>query len=109
MKEKKWARFAAMAAGSLLVCLLVGGSAGAQTALDSMNKSADEAADAAESRAEGVKAKTALDAIYKVAPAGCRNWTERADNWDAAFLFNPEAPNRSEDYCDYYHGKLTQI
>lgn len=56
---------------------------------------------------EGVNAETALDAIYKTAPPECRRWTKRADNWDNAFLLNPEAPNRSEDYCDYYHAELT--
>jgi len=57
MREKKWAKLAAMAAGSLLMCFLVTGSASAQTTLDSAKQSADEATAAAESSVEGVKAK----------------------------------------------------
>jgi len=57
----------------------------------------------------GVEADTALSAIYKIAPLECRKWTGKATNWDEAFLLNPDAPNRSDDYCDYYHSKLTRI
>jgi hypothetical protein len=55
----------------------------------------------------GVQAETALEAIYKVVPPESKRWTARCDNWDEAFLLNPAAPNRSEDYCDYYCAKLT--
>lgn len=58
---------------------------------------------------EGIEAKTALDAIYKVAPPECGSWTEKSDNWDTAFLLNLKAPNRSEEYCDYYHAELTHM
>ncbi len=54
----------------------------------------------------GVEAKDALEAILKISPPQCRSWKANSPNWDEAFLFNPEAPNRSEEYCDYYHAKL---
>jgi hypothetical protein len=58
---------------------------------------------------EGIDAATALDAIFKVAPPDCRSWTQRSNNWNQAFLLNPKAPNRSEEYCDYYHAELTSL
>ena len=57
----------------------------------------------------GISAESALEALFKVAPPECRDWTKQSPNWDQAFLLNPEAPNRSEEYCDYYHAELTSI
>jgi hypothetical protein len=51
-----------------------------------------------------VEANTAIEAIRKLAL--CEGWVERASNWDRGALLNPEAPNRSEDYCDYYMAEL---
>jgi hypothetical protein len=56
-----------------------------------------------------VEARNALEAIFKVAPPKCRAWTSKARDWDTAALFNPVAPNRSEEYCDYYYAKLKSI
>lgn len=58
---------------------------------------------------EGVEADTALAAIYKIAPSHCRHWTERPHNWNRAALLNPDAPNRSEEYCDYYFSELAAM
>ncbi len=54
-----------------------------------------------------VEAENALQAILKIGPPECNGWEAKSPNWDEAFLFNPEAPNRSEEYCDYYHARLT--
>ena len=51
---------------------------------------------------KGVIAENALEAIFKIALPECKNWNSKSQNWDTAWLLNPEAPNRSEEYCDYY-------
>jgi hypothetical protein len=57
---------------------------------------------------EGVKALSALGAIFNVAPPECKSWIQRAISHEEAFLLNPAAPNRSEEYCDYYHAKQSE-
>jgi hypothetical protein len=54
----------------------------------------------------GIEAETALEAIKRV--LGQENWTERDFSWDNAAMLNPEAPNRSEEYCDYYMAELEE-
>ncbi len=56
---------------------------------------------------QDVEAKNALEAIFQIAPPECRKWTANSINWNQAALFNPAAPNRSEEYCDYYIANLT--
>ena len=54
---------------------------------------------------EHVSAFCAMDAIRKVTKVS--GWTAK-DHGDTASLFNPEAPNRSEEYCDYYWAELQE-
>ena len=58
---------------------------------------------------KGVDAENAIEAILKIAPMECNEWTKKSSDWDIAFLLNPNAPNRGEEYCDYYHAVLISI